>query len=263
MTASPARIPEVTPPTRHNAVRHGLLSRYAVLPWESREDYESLLLELTEEHGPAGPTETHLVEELAGIIWRKQRLRIAEAEIYREELHQGATRHGREEALAGAALMPITGKAANTASLPAALASASDDTAKELRELRSDKAMMEKVWHILEEGGAEAYTRALAALREDTQESWLECLEEPGPWYQKPNATALQGWIDHHWREWFEEPITELENRETIREQAFGMAYGSGKLETLARYETHLDRKFERTLAMLIKLKDLRSNRAA
>lgn len=35
------------------------------------------------------------------------------------------------------------------------------------------------------------------------------------------------------------------------------------KLEKLSRYETHLDRKFERTLAMLIKLKDLRSNRAA
>ena len=34
------------------------------------------------------------------------------------------------------------------------------------------------------------------------------------------------------------------------------------RLEKLSRYETHLDRKFERTLAMLIKLKDLRSSRA-
>jgi len=34
-------------------------------------------------------------------------------------------------------------------------------------------------------------------------------------------------------------------------------------VEKLSRYETHLDRKFERTLAMLIKLKDLRSGRAA
>jgi len=29
-------------------------------------------------------------------------------------------------------------------------------------------------------------------------------------------------------------------------------------LDRLARYETHLDRKLERTLAMLLKLKDLR-----
>jgi hypothetical protein len=31
------------------------------------------------------------------------------------------------------------------------------------------------------------------------------------------------------------------------------------RLEKLNRYETHLDRKFERTLAMLLKLKDLQS----
>jgi hypothetical protein len=32
---------------------------------------------------------------------------------------------------------------------------------------------------------------------------------------------------------------------------------------SLSRYETHLDRKFERTLGMLLKLKDLRTARAA
>jgi len=32
------------------------------------------------------------------------------------------------------------------------------------------------------------------------------------------------------------------------------------RLEKLNRYETHLDRKFERTLAMLVKLKELREN---
>jgi hypothetical protein len=32
------------------------------------------------------------------------------------------------------------------------------------------------------------------------------------------------------------------------------------RLEKLNRYETHLDRKFERTLAMLVKLKELRGN---
>ncbi len=48
MTATaPALASEATPPTRHSAVRHGLLSRYAVLPWESRDEYEALLLERT------------------------------------------------------------------------------------------------------------------------------------------------------------------------------------------------------------------------
>ncbi len=48
MTATaPAFALEATSPTRYNVVRHGLLSRYAVLPWESRDEYEALLLERT------------------------------------------------------------------------------------------------------------------------------------------------------------------------------------------------------------------------
>ena len=62
--------------TRFNALRHGVLSRHTVLPWEERSEYESLLNALVVEHAPDGPTEEHLVEELAGIIWRKRRLRM-------------------------------------------------------------------------------------------------------------------------------------------------------------------------------------------
>ena len=43
-----------------------------------------------------------------------------------------------------------------------------------------------------------------------------------------------------------------------MRSQALGQALEPKRLETLARYEVHLDRKLERTLAMLLKLKDLR-----
>ena len=43
-----------------------------------------------------------------------------------------------------------------------------------------------------------------------------------------------------------------------IREQAFGEALDSDKLERLSRYEVHLDRKLERMLAMLFRLRDLR-----
>jgi hypothetical protein len=264
MTATAlAPAPEAIPPTRYNAVRHGLLSRYTVLPWESGEEYEALLLELMEEHCPVGPTEAHLVEELAGIFWRKRRLRIAESATYRAELHGEATRYGREDDLAGAALMPVTGRTANKASIPAALATASADTAQELRELRRDKAMTEKAWAILEEDRPGAYKQALAALREDTRASWLDYLEEePGNEHQPP-AKALQDWIDRHWRQFYEEPVAELEHRDTIREQAFGQAYASGKLEGLARYETHLDRKFERTLSALLRLRELRNERQA
>ena len=43
-----------------------------------------------------------------------------------------------------------------------------------------------------------------------------------------------------------------------IREQAFGEALDPDKLERLGRYEVHLDRKLERMLTMLLRLKELR-----
>lgn len=46
--------------------------------------------------------------------------------------------------------------------------------------------------------------------------------------------------------------------RDRPREQAFGEALDPDKLERLGRYEVHLDRKLERMIAMLLRLKDLR-----
>ena len=52
--------------------------------------------------------------------------------------------------------------------------------------------------------------------------------------------------------------MAELKHRDEIRDQAFGIAYGTNELDVPARYEVHLDRKLERTLAMLVRLKELR-----
>ena len=54
----------------------------------------------------------------------------------------------------------------------------------------------------------------------------------------------------------------ELENRQLIKDQALGETFDSDTLDRRARYETHLDRKLERTLAMLIRLQDLRCRTA-
>jgi len=74
--------------TRFNALRHGILSRYTVLPWEDADEYSTLLTALIAEHSPHGPTEEHLVEELAAVLWRKRRLRMAEAASHRRGLEE-------------------------------------------------------------------------------------------------------------------------------------------------------------------------------
>jgi hypothetical protein len=83
----------------------------------------------------------------------------------------------------------------------------------------------------------EAYARAVAALREDTRSYWLECLEDSSDDDPscRPSAEGLEAWIRRHWTKWYEWPIAELEHRDAIREQAFGSAYGSQRLEGTAR----------------------------
>src|SRR3712207_4154514 len=89
--------------TRFNALRHGVLSRYTVLPWEDLSEYRALLEALVAEHAPHGPTEEHLVEELAGILWRKRRLRLAEAAAHRRRLQEAI--HDPYRKMVGAALV--------------------------------------------------------------------------------------------------------------------------------------------------------------
>jgi hypothetical protein len=248
--------------TRFNALRHGVLSRHTVLPWEDRIEYQALLDALMAEHAPDGPTEEHLIEELAGIIWRKRRLRMAEAAVYREKIRNDATGYQTPENLIGAALLPITGSADHKANVAQALTA----TARDLRDVKRDQAMTQKAWNILAAGGPDAYAQAAAALREDTRVYWRECLSErpdDGRPDYEPTADMLKSWIERHWQEWYDDRIAELENRSAIRDQALGIAYAAHDLDVPARYEIHLDRKLERTLALLFRLRELRQSAVA
>jgi hypothetical protein len=76
-------------------------------------------------------------------------------------------------------------------------------------------------------------------------------------------SESLQSFLEAEVLPWYAERRTEVANRHLIREQAFGEALDPDKLERLGRYEVHLDRKFERMLTMLIRLKELREGNVA
>ncbi len=169
--------------TRFNALRHGVLSRHTVLPWEDRSEYQALLDALVGEHAPNGPTEEHLVEELAGIIWRKCRLRVAEAAVFREKLRHDATGYQIPEHLAGAALLPITGSADHEANVAQALAATPTETARDLRDVKRDQAMTCEAWNILAAGGDETYTRCLGRIAKRYADALAgRPLGAPGRW---------------------------------------------------------------------------------
>ena len=117
---------------------------------------------------------------------------------------------------------------------------------------------------ILDAGKPKAYEQAVAALRADTREWWDDLLSRDPDDYDEdqeratPDADGLRQFIDRDLRPWYAQRRMELENRPLIRAQAFGQSLDPDKLSRLARYEVQLDRKLERTLAMLLRLQDLR-----
>lgn len=240
---------------RFNAMRHGILSRYTVLAHEDADEYRALLAALFDEHQPAGATEAHLVEELAGIIWRKRRVLQAEGANINQGL-KGAARNAEGVIPAAAPFeYGLSGKGTDLRDL---LTMTPDEVAERQLAARHDLEATQKAAAILRRGSANAYDKAQRALLPDSRDWWEEYVGEE----QYPaTAEGLASFIREHL-----EPLClgmerEARHHEAIKAQTLGEGLQVHRLEKLTRYETHLDRKFERTLAMLVKLKELRGGR--
>jgi hypothetical protein len=122
--------------TRFNALRHGVVSRYTVLPWEDADEYQAIVAALVAEHAPQGPTEEHLVEEIAGIMWRKRRLRLAEAAAHRRGL-DGTLAPYRETAKVALVHLDTSGQSERVVDAIRATA----DTEAEIADMQADEAM--------------------------------------------------------------------------------------------------------------------------
>jgi hypothetical protein len=68
-----------------NSIKYGLYSRALVLEGESLAGYYLLLNDLVKDFQPQGALETLLVENLAGLLWRKRRFVEAEAAMITEK----------------------------------------------------------------------------------------------------------------------------------------------------------------------------------
>jgi hypothetical protein len=254
-----------TETTRFNALRHGVLSRYTVLPWEDPGQYGAIVAALAAEHAPQGPTEEHLVEELAGVLWRKRRLRLAEAAAHRQGLNRALAQYSNT---AEVALAHLDGSA-RSEGVAEAIRTTATDTEQELREVRDDEAMVRRALDRLGSRRNDPYEAALAALHDGAREWWADALaRDPadlgeGEAPATDDAEGLRRFLEAVALPWLAARQRELATRPLVREQAFGETLNPDKLERLGRYEVHLDRKLERMLSMLLRLKDLRRRAVA
>lgn len=246
--------------SRFNAVRHGVLSELTVLPWEDEAEYAKLLEALVEEYRPRGPTEDHLVEEIAGVIWRKRRLRLAEAGSYWKNVDKATD--FSSDSFDKRRVLPTLD----------ALLTTPAGTAKDIAKVQNRLTAVSRARDILMAGKPGAYKAAMAELDERTKAHWQEQIapeledldededddeDEPVKHYTA-DAAGLLGFL---LCSVLPDCLTQLGSlgiRSLIRAQVLGETLDFQRLEPISRYEVHLDRKFERAVSMLLRLRELR-----
>ena len=234
--------------------------RFPLLGWESPDEFEALVTRLLDEHQPQGPTEEYLVEELAGTLLRKGRLRLAETASHRHQLRRAVQYDSKD--ITRAAVAHLTSEKPEE-TLLAALTATNEQSAEELSGREADKAAVEKAIAHLESNRAERYAAALGALGE-RKEWWDEALsrakskdQEVGTIY-KESADGLLSFLQEEVLPWCSRWILAVENRATIRQQAFGETFKLEDHETLGRIEATLDRKMDKILDRLFQLQERR-----
>ncbi|OZA11756.1 MAG: hypothetical protein B7X94_04805, partial [Hydrogenophilales bacterium 17-62-8] len=232
-------------PVRFNAMKHGILSRLAVLAHEDHAEFADLLAALMEEHRPGGMTERHLIEELATIIWRKRRVLLAEGAKINEGL-KGAVNSAASVIKSAAPFQ--RGLGSENADLREFMEGTPDEITVRQRDAALDLAATQKAAAILRKGGPNAYTKARRALIQESRDWWDEHVEDEE---HPATAEGLAEFIRDSLEPICYRMVNEAKFTPAIKAQTLGEGLRAHLLEKLNRYETHLDRKFERTLAML------------
>ncbi len=245
-----------TDQTRFNAVRHGILSRHLLLPWEDADEYNELFAALHAEHRPKGPTEDHLVEELAGILWRKRRLRMAEAAAHQQGLLKTTIGFYNTDKAA----LVLVSTEDQAASVAEALHCSDEDAAYDNAVLNREQVGVRVALAALQDAGPDGgYEAALARLQPEVRSWWEELLDESNTVSgYRPDTDGLYQFLIEGAGPDISRRIQTLKHRPQLRRQAYAESLDPARMEKLARYEVHLDRKLERTLSMLLKLQDLR-----
>src|ERR1700730_8579410 len=89
------------------------------------------------EHDPQGPTEEHLVEEIAGVLWRKRRLRLAEAAAHRRGLERTLASY-RETVKMALVHLDTTGQSERVVD---AIRASVGDTEEDIADMTADETM--------------------------------------------------------------------------------------------------------------------------
>ncbi len=130
----------------------------------------------------------------------------------------------------------------------------SDDEVRQRRnELLLAREQIVSVQNRLCAGGRGTAKEALRLLPEIAEYLWY--VED-----RSETIYSVERFIENELMPYLDREEALLNNIDSMRQQMLGTAVSQLPFESLARYEAHLDRKFERTLSILLKLKALKNS---
>lgn len=242
---------------KYNATKFGIFAKCSVMHWENKNDYDNLLKDLIKEYQPNNVTERHLIVELANTMWSKIRLKYAEKSSLQAELNKNVNGYFAKEKVEESLL--VKEHSVESFNIKKAVVISDDESKLELYNLKVYSTCCDKTINILTED--EEYEKGLSALHIEHQNKWKNTWEDDGD-EDTYSATAIDllEWVNDL-QNGYQKKIFELENKDKVKDQVLGSTFLPDKtMDKYIRYENHLDKKFEKTLAMFFKLREIRSN---
>lgn len=264
---------EIDPPKQDAITRQPpvslLVSEYerALLPWESQAEFRALHSAFHAEHRPKGATEVSLVDQLTWIEWRRRRLMLGERAAHLASLQERIGEDHKTRQTLSRALIGKDGRAEKD-ELAEALRHAPERDQPDVDDAAEDERLTRKGIAVLEGGGA--YAKGLAAIRPDTRDWWDDILSddmqthpdgEPieGESYvpSRPDAASLLRFLKDDVLPTIEKTRSQAVRRPAIRLQAHGESVDPFRADRIFALDERLTRQFGKTLAMLIRLREM------
>jgi len=240
----------------------------ALLPWESVWEFREMHASFYAEHQPKGATEVSLVDQLTWIEWRRRRLLLGERSAHMASLQERLGEDHKTKQTLSRALLSHERRAEND-ELRETLRCAPERDQLDVEDADSDERLTRQGIAILESGGS--YEKGLAAVREDTRGWWDDILrddlanypdgepDESGSYVpSRPDAVSLLRFLKEDVLPIFEKKRAQAARRPAIRLQAWGESMDPFRIERVLALDERLTRQFEKTLAMLIRLRAMR-----
>ena len=248
-----AKTPECYESTRYNATKHGALSKVPVLPWENAEDFSQLEDAFITEYNPQGASEEHLVLEMANCIFRKQRIYKAENALIISRTSIPSSYTLKRAANLIAPKVDLTPSVLDELNLGDIL---HDNKPLQENELVAFKKLLASIQAIIDLNCT--YEEMLKRCPADTRKDWHDWLNAEDSIYTA-DAKSFIEFLKIEVIEWYEEKLKEFLARPYLKQQLIGLSHvPSHETENLQRHENALDRRFEKSLAMLLKIQEVR-----